>query len=134
MKSLNSSSLFDSTLCNQLLKVSEITEKLTIRLLEVEEKLSVLEDLQRESIVNTNKLAAETIKITDHKLSDIHSKLAQISAENIAVKSNQGGEVFSTDSTDDLISCTNSVDSNFDNESHIETQYIDDPQMPMTSC
>ena len=134
MKSLNSSSLFDSTLCNQLLKVSEITEKLTIRLLEVEEKLSVLEGLQRESIVNTNKLAAEAIKITDHKLSDIHCKLAEISAENIAVKSNQGGEVFSTDSTDDLISCTNSVDSNFDNESHIETQYIDDPQMPMTSC
>tara|TARA_Y100001968_G_scaffold324558_1_gene364159 strand:- start:2554 stop:2967 length:414 start_codon:yes stop_codon:yes gene_type:complete len=136
MTSSNSTSSIESILSKQLLKVGEISEKLTFRLLEVEEKLYHLEKLQRELNSNTKKITSEALKLTEDKLCNMNRKLDQISRENATVKSNLQEANLSTNSsnsTDSTISAFVAEDSNFDKESIIETEYIDDPQMPMTS-
>jgi len=115
--------------------IGEISEKLTFRLLEVEEKLSQLEKVQRESSLIPKKLAVEALQITDHKLAGTNSKLDQISRKDCAVKNNHVEAVTSTNlgnSTANIHSYNNYENRSSEDDSIIETQYIDDPQIPMT--
>ena len=135
-------SSFEHRLSQQLHSLSELSENLTLRILEIEERLSILENsqsVQQTCIADsTQKLLKESEERFNHlkNLLEIHIN----ADESLKLVPDLEDPVLKSPSEVEGLSNESDVQSNLEvnhselEEENDETQYLEDPQIPLMSA
>ena len=136
----------DARLIKQLHSLSQLSETLTLRLLEIEDKLSKLEKTQstNENLLPEycNKLLQDSEKKMQQITSLLDPQLSQTEKESNVIEMEVKEDPAKNDleceeeAIDEIIQ--NSVENQIEEEviydERIDTEYVDDPQMPLLSA
>lgn len=144
---------FDQMLSKQLQSFSEITEALTLRMLELEERLEVLEEsraLHEKSTNDATKLLLNESEERVKHLQDLLDLVKRTETSGLTDECNQssqeppslGEKISDSTNEDQLLDNSSRTSKTFTNQKEgvevnlelVETQYVDDPQMPLLSA
>ncbi len=142
MEDVGTKDSLEKRITKQLFVLSEISEKLTLRLLQLEEKFDAYNDTQ-EGYAKHNSLTEDNLlKESEAKVKELRALLAneslnqQVSPEEEVAIEAANQEINQVNSHEDELSENNLLELTEDNthDNLIEdVQYIDDPQMPLVS-
>ena len=136
--SASSRSAFEQQLCSQLLSLGEVAETLADRVMDLEARLSALEDSQVSdaSIPLMDENTGELLSASEAKVQMLRERLVPASSESsTVVELNVNSQSEQENHVENSLDPEESLGDSFgDDSAGDDTEYVDDPQIDLLSA